>query len=144
MLIQIPCPFIIPSLSLCLSQGVFIMHKIRIEAAQGVADRLILAENALDNAVTAIADLVGFLPQARINAHLACEVVQPAFALATDTLGQLGKARGTIVAAHKALAETRDQIGLGTHAFGGLYGKPSAEADLPAVRLVADNATSVA
>ncbi len=120
------------------------MSKIRIDAAQGVADRLIHAENTLDAAVSAIADLVGFLPKARMDARLACEVVQPAFALVANTLGQVGRARGTIVAAHKALVVTRDQIGLSEHAFGGLYGKPLASSEPPVLTLVPESAKSVA
>jgi hypothetical protein len=120
------------------------MSKARINAAQGVADRLIHAENSLDTALTATAELVGFLPKARVEARLACEVVHPAFALAADALDQLGKVRATLIAAHQALAKTRDQIGLGEYAFGGLYGKPSAASDSPVLSLVPKTGQNVA
>ena len=93
---------------------------------QSVYDRLIVAENAIDLAVAAVADLAGFLPSARIDAKLAAEVGHGAFKNSATTLHHLTSARASMIKTHKALKVTGDQVGLREVNFGGLYGKPAA------------------
>jgi len=96
----------------------------RREVAQGVADRLMAAEHAIDLAIARTADLTGFIPAARAEADLACEVGQEALEYAAESFSALVKARAKIIASHRELAVTKDDIGLKTYAFGGLVGKP--------------------
>lgn len=96
----------------------------RRELAQEVADRLMAAEHAIDMAIARTAELTGFIPAARAEADLACEVGQEALEYAAESFSALVKARAQIIASHRELAETKDQIGLKAYAIGGLVGKP--------------------
>jgi len=96
----------------------------RREVAQGVADRLMAAEHAIDLAIARTAELTGFIPSARADADLACEVAQEALEYAAESFSALVKARAQMIASHRELAATKDQIGLKTYGLGGLVGKP--------------------
>ncbi|RYE58493.1 MAG: hypothetical protein EOP18_01065 [Rhizobiaceae bacterium] len=96
----------------------------RREIAQGVADRLMAAEHAIDLAIARTAELTGFIPSARADADLACEVGQEALEYAAESFSALVKARAQMIASHRELAATKDQIGLKTYGLGGLVGKP--------------------
>jgi hypothetical protein len=98
----------------------------RRNAAQAVIDRLIAAENGIDDALSLATDLTGFMPKARISADLAAEVGHDAIALSNEACQHLVMARSAMVQTHQKLAEVLDEIGLKTSAFGGLMGKPSA------------------
>ena len=50
----------------------------RREIGQEVADRLFAAEHAIDAAIARTAELAGYIPAARSDAGLACEVGQEA------------------------------------------------------------------
>lgn len=107
----------------------------RREVAQGVADRLFAAEHAIDAAIARTAELTGFIPAARSDAGLACEVGQEALEYAAESFSALIKARAQIIASHRELAETQDRIGLKTHSWGALHEKAIAPAP---VRLVSE------
>jgi hypothetical protein len=92
----------------------------RRSAAQEVANRLMAAEEAIDAALAAVAELQGYLPVARCEANLAACVGQEAFEGAAETMSSLIRARRNIVDTHHHLAETKDQIGLRAVALGGL------------------------
>ena len=96
----------------------------RREVAQEVADRLMAAEHAIDMAIARTAELTGFIPSARAEADLACEVGQEALEYAAESFSALVKARAQMIASHRELAATKDQIGLKTYGLGGLVGKP--------------------
>ncbi len=96
----------------------------RREVAQEIADRLMAAEHAIDMAIARTAELTGFMPTARAEADLACEVGQEALEYAAESFSALVKARAQIIASHRELAATKDQIGLKTYGLGGLVGKP--------------------
>ena len=81
------------------------------------------AEHAIDLAIARTAELTGFMPAARADADLACEVGQEALEYAAESFSALVKARAQMIASHRELAATKDQIGLRTHALGGLVGK---------------------
>ena len=86
-------------------------------------------------ATTARADLTGFIPAARSDAGLACEVGQEALEYAAESFSALIKARAQIIASHRELAETQDRIGLQTHSWGALHEKAVAPGT---VRLVSE------
>lgn len=96
----------------------------RREVAQGVADRLMAAEHAIDQAIARTAELTGFIPSARAEAELPCETAQEALEYAAESFSALIKARAQMIASHRELAITKDQIGLKTVSLGGLVAKP--------------------
>jgi hypothetical protein len=97
----------------------------RRELAQEVADRLMAAEHAIDMAIARTAELTGYIPAARAEADLACEVGQEALEYAAESFSALVKARAQMIASHRELAANKDQIGLKAYAIGGLVGKPN-------------------
>ncbi len=101
------------------------MLKQRQNAAKIVAGKLEAAEEAVDKAIGCLSDLVGYMPVARIDAHLSAVVGQKALSAAADSLANLVEARRHLVATHNHLAETRDQIGLKAMAMGGADIKPT-------------------
>lgn len=109
------------------------MFEQRRHAAQEVADRLIAAEIAIDVALTRTAELVGYMPTARLNANVAAEVGQNAIERSAAAFTSLISARREIVQAHGELAETKDRIGLRTLAIGGLMPKAASAGHLLAV-----------
>lgn len=100
------------------------MLKKRREAAQQLATRLFETEGAIDDAITKMAELAGYMPVARSNANLSAVVGQDAIVQAAQTLAALVDARGQIVETHHKLANARDQIGLREMALGGKDDKP--------------------
>ncbi|TZG25957.1 hypothetical protein [Sphingomonas montanisoli] len=98
----------------------------RAQAAQTVVDRLMAAEIATDEALSRTAELMGALPQARIDGRVAAEEGHQALVHATTFWNNLISARGAVIATHQALAETKDRIGLRTVALGGVIGKEHA------------------
>ena len=75
-----------------------------------------------------MANLTGYMPIARTEAHLSAVVGQDAISQAAETLSVLVEARKQLVATHHRLAETRDQIGLRTMAMGSDDMKPPVQA----------------
>lgn len=102
------------------------MLKQRRNAAQNLATRLFATEQAIDEAISKMADLAGYMPVARANANLSAVVGHEAMSQAAETLSALVGARGQLVATHNRLAETRDQIGLQAMAMGSADMKPPA------------------
>lgn len=102
------------------------MLKQRRNAAENLTRRLFATEQAVDEAICRMADLAGYMPIARVNAHLSAVVGQDAIAQAAETLSALVGARARLVATHNRLAETRDQIGLQAMAMGSDDMKPPA------------------
>lgn len=111
----------------------------RREIGQQVADRLMAAEHAIDLAIARTAELTGFMPSCRAEADLACEVGQEALEHAAASFSALVKARASMIASHRELAATKDQIGLRTVSLGGLVGK-SEEANIRHLTEVAKTA----
>ena len=111
------------------------MPKTRIETVQSVIDQLNAAEFGVDNAFTEVAAFNALLPKARQQAHVAAEVGQEALEHAGEALQHVLRARAAMVAAHKALAVVRTDLGLDAVAFGGLAPKPRT-ACLPSLKAV--------
>ncbi|MEO9599769.1 hypothetical protein [Parasphingorhabdus sp.] len=100
------------------------MLKQRRAAAENLTERLFATEQAIDDAISKMAELTGYMPIARANANLSAVVGQDAISQAAETLSALVGVRGQLVATHNRLAETRDQIGLQAMAMGNDDTKP--------------------
>lgn len=92
--------------------------------AAEVADKLFEAEQAIDEALTKTAALMGCLPAARLRARLAATVGQSALDGAVSTASLLSEARRALVTTHEELASTHRRIGLGRFASGPGLEKP--------------------
>jgi hypothetical protein len=93
----------------------------RRKAANDVAEKLFEFEAAIDQALACAGRLSASIPEARMNAKLSAVVGQDAIAMLGDALASLYAARAQTVAAHHALAEVHQQIGLKVFASGGLW-----------------------
>jgi len=100
------------------------MFKQRKYVAEQLTMRLIDTERAIDDAISKMAELTGYMPIARNSANLSAIVGQDAISQAAVTLSTLIGARGQIVETHNRLADARDQIGLRETAIGGGEDKP--------------------
>ena len=114
------------------------MRKARVQAAAQVAEQLFRTEEAVDGALSGAGALTTTLCNARRDANLAATVGQDAVAEVAAAVAAIAKARGHIVAAHRALDTTKDQIGLRTINFGTGAGKENTE--VGALRVVKDDA----
>ena len=92
----------------------------RIDVAKGVAARLFEVEDAIDGSLKQASRLIVDMVDARRDLRLAAVAGQAAFARTAATISALAEARGEIIGAHDALAETRDRLGMRTIALGAL------------------------
>lgn len=92
----------------------------RIDVAKSVAARLFEVEDAIDGSLKQASRLIVDMVDARRDLRLAAVVGQAAFDRTAATISALAQARGEIVGAHDALAETRDQMGMRTVGLGAL------------------------
>ena len=97
-----------------------------LSAGMTVAERLRAAETAIDQALIAMSELNGAMPQARIEAEVAAECGHRAMEHASESQHLMMQARGRLITAHKMLAKTSEGLGFEPQAFGGIYGKPDA------------------
>jgi hypothetical protein len=97
----------------------------RLKAGQDIANCLIAAETAIDQALASAATLAAMMPTARLEAGVAAEVGQEAMEFAAKTCASLFEARAAVVATHQELAKTKDAIGLRTFNLGALVPKAS-------------------
>lgn len=102
----------------------------RIAAARQITKDLHAAEDAVDEAIVKIANLVARLPAARRQTNMSAIVGQDAFSKITKAISAAGEVRQMLTDAHHALSETQKQVGLGTRMFGaGVAKPPSAQLD---------------
>ncbi|PZU50688.1 MAG: hypothetical protein DI568_02755 [Sphingomonas sp.] len=94
------------------------MPKHRKEVALNVARSLYASEDAIDSALTQVANFVAMMPAARQEAKFAACVGQDALAQAINAMTMLNQAREAMVRAHDALAEVRDQFHIGPLGYG--------------------------
>jgi hypothetical protein len=104
-----------------LSREEKIMLHERRKAANDVAEKLFELEAAIDQALVCAGQLAASIPQARMNAKLSAVIGQEAFDLVGESLTSLCAARGKAVAAHHALADAHEQIGLKVYSMGMLW-----------------------
>jgi flagellin-like hook-associated protein FlgL len=114
------------------------MRNERLNAANEVAKLLFATENAVDGALADAGSLTAAMSNARRQANLAATVGQEAVEEVAAAVAAIAKARGHIVAAHRALDATKDQIGLRTVSFGTGAGKLGSEQG--SLRVVGDHA----
>ena len=106
----------------------------RRQIAQKVADQLFVTERAIELALKEAANLVGILPEARLEANLSAVVGQPAFDGASGTIMLLTQARRSIIDTHHGLATVRDAVGM-RHVSFGPVDKPDENPERPGVHL---------
>jgi hypothetical protein len=81
--------------------------------AQEVAQKLGNVERSIDETLVAAGALIAALPDARVRARLSAVVGQDALDLVAQATVILSQARGKLVEAHHALAQTGQEIGVG-------------------------------
>lgn len=80
--------------------------------AEHLAARLFTAEEAVDNTLAAMGELIAAMPRARLDARLSAGVGQQAVDHVMEAASNLADVRRSLIAAHGALSEAKDQIGL--------------------------------
>lgn len=100
----------------------------RMQAATSSLSRLRAAEQAIEQAFSATADLAAELPRLRADARLSTVVGQPALDEVSVTLGHLSEALGGIVRTHGRLAEV-GRIARVRPSLGGDPDKPTEDPD---------------
>jgi hypothetical protein len=105
------------------------MRRIRMQAAQSVADQLTLAEAAIDDALAKVAGLTGAMALARIEANLPPMCAEGAFSKVQVVSALLFETRSAILDTHRELAIAQTDIGLREVAFGDLMGCPPIKSD---------------
>ena len=102
----------------------------RLAAAKQVAAELIPAETDLDNAILHASRLAIAVIEGRRSAKLPISTGQAGLVHITRATVKLAEARFEIGAAHIALRETQDEVGLRSVAFGDLWECPDKKAEL--------------
>lgn len=110
----------------------------RMAAARMVAAKLKTLEEAIDDAMIGAAELTASIPAARRHANLSPVVGQDALAASTEVIAALQEARTRLVAAHRELAQLRDDIGLTPKMTGDLWklAEPKTGATSPCLEVV--------
>lgn len=85
--------------------------KRRIVAEQ-LANQLFTTEEAIDNTLALMGDLIAAMPRARLAAGLSAGVGQRAVDQVLEAASGMAHARRSLIAAHESLAEAKDQVGL--------------------------------
>ena len=102
------------------------MHD-RREVAEEVAAKLFHAEKAINDAMSAAAQLVALMPQACMRAGLTAAYGQGAVADAVGAINALSEARERIGASHTKLSVIQRHIGVGQITAGPGTEKPPTE-----------------
>jgi hypothetical protein len=80
--------------------------------AERLANHLFTTEVAVDTTLALMRDLIAAMPRARLEAGLAARVGQQAVDRVLEAASGMASARRSLIAAHEALAEAKDQVGL--------------------------------
>ena len=96
----------------------------RTAAARRVADELLPAETELDDAILHASRLAIAVIEGRRMARLPLDTGQEGLAFMSRATAKLIDARGDLMAAHVALREAKDQIGLRAVSFGDIHESP--------------------
>ena len=102
---------------------------VRTRAAQQVANHLIPAEAALDEALSSVVRLIGTTIEARLDANLPVSCDHKAIIGMNKVVGLITQARTEIVEVHAELAIAKTQIGLREVSFGAGGGCPPMRAE---------------
>ena len=101
----------------------------KAEAAQQVAERLVAAENAIDEAVRTGAELLARLSHARRELDLSAVVGGEVFSRSAAALTAITAARAETAACHDALARLQVRVGVRPTATGAGEKPPPVEAE---------------
>lgn len=104
-----------------------------LAAARTVAEKITPLETVLDESLSQTAGLLAYLPQARVTAGLPMNTGHEAMVHLVESLQSIAHARGAMIAAHAALADTGKHLRIAETGFGSLGGCPT-EATLHLVR----------
>lgn len=113
------------------------MNNSKMHVAHELASQLFVAENALDEAFSQIANLASLMPSARRRINASAALGHSAIGGVMQTLTMLGEARGHLLATHAALAKAQKRIGLEPVNFGAFVDKPTQNTGLSVVTRVA-------
>jgi hypothetical protein len=80
--------------------------------AERLANHLFTTEVAVDTTLALMGDLIAAMPRARLEAGLAAGVGQQAVDRVLEAASGMASARRSLIAAHEALVDAKDQIGL--------------------------------
>lgn len=94
------------------------------EVAFTLAARLYAAEEAIDSAMQAAADLASYLPLASRSIRASAFLGQDAMEQTSAGIATLCQARRHLVATHAALTKAQARIGLQEESFGAFIDKP--------------------
>ncbi len=97
--------------------------------ADRLASHLFTTEEAVDTTLALMGDLIAALPRARLEAGLGAGVGQQAVDRVLEAASGMAHARRSLIAAHEALADAKNQIGLRRVTLVG--GGDKAEDDVP-------------
>jgi hypothetical protein len=100
------------------------MRKERIAAATNVAEHLIDAERAMDQALEKVALLTAAMSSSRLAANISAVTAHGAIMRITTATQFLGQARSEIALGHIELNTAKAEIGLREMNFGGAMGCP--------------------
>src|SRR3954468_3980700 len=87
-------------------------HMKRRIVAERLANHLFTTEEAVDTTLALMGDLIAAMPRARLEAGLSAGVGQQAVDRVLGPASGMASARRSLIAAHEALADAKDQIGL--------------------------------
>lgn len=90
----------------------------KVFVAQGVANRTVSAEAAIDRAMAETSQLVIDIIQARETLGVSAGVVDASISKASQTIAALSQARQALVEAHSELVEAKLRIGIRTKMVG--------------------------
>jgi hypothetical protein len=80
--------------------------------AEQLAGHLFTTEEAVDTTLALMGDLIAAMPRARLEAGLAAGIGQLAVDHVLEAATGMAHVRRSLIAAHGALAEAKDQVGL--------------------------------
>jgi len=103
-------------------------------AANDIAAKLAEAEAAIDAAIAAVAALTAAIPAGAAQANVGIHIGHEALMHASESCGQIVKARTNMIRTHKALRAVQGHVGLGEVNFMGDC--PKDEASLTGDELV--------
>lgn len=98
-------------------------HALR-KAAHGVSDRLLPIETSLDQTLSQTANLLAYLPQARLDANLPMATGHGAIMRVMASLSSIIVARSELLAAHEEFVVARDELRIPITDTGSLGGCP--------------------
>ena len=90
----------------------------KVFVAQGVANRTVSAEAAVDRAISETSQLVIDIVQARETIGFSAGVVDASISKASRSLAALAEARHALIEAHNELVEAKLRIGIRTKMMG--------------------------